>query len=109
MNHRSRYFAAVTLLVISSSPVRAETPEFRPALLGNFPRSLINTINTESLMKRGQKDGIVMFTAGISNSGYGYVWQTYRGNTEFRTPLQRADGPNLPGPIHTSDLQASSC
>ncbi|MFL6588842.1 MAG: hypothetical protein ACJ8M4_01580 [Chthoniobacterales bacterium] len=79
MNARSHYLAAVTFLVISSSSLIAETPEFRPALLGNFPRSLINTINTESLMKRGQKDGIVMFTAGISNSGYGYVWQTYRG------------------------------
>lgn len=58
----------------------AETlPEFRPALLGMHTRSLINTMNAESLMKRGQGDGVVMFTATITASGRGYVWETYRG------------------------------
>lgn len=63
-----------------SVPAKAETlPEFRPALLGTYSRSLINTINTESLMKRGQGDALIMFTAGISPLGRGYVWETYRG------------------------------
>src|SRR4051812_42588600 len=79
MNYRIHYFAAAALLLLLSTPVMAETPEFRPALLGSYRRSLINTINTESLMKRGQGDAVLMFTAGISQSGYGYVWQTYRG------------------------------
>ncbi|PYI91411.1 MAG: hypothetical protein DME97_14085 [Verrucomicrobia bacterium] len=80
MTYRTHYLATVTLLSLLSAPVLAETlPEFRPALLGSFRRSLINTINTESLMKRGQGDAVVMFTAGISASGYGYVWETYRG------------------------------
>ena len=80
MNYRTHYRATVTLLALLSAPVMAETlPEFRPALLGSYRRSLINTINTESLMKRGQGDAVVMFTAGISASGYGYVWETYRG------------------------------
>jgi hypothetical protein len=78
MNFRLHYFTILAMLALFSAPVMAET-QYRPALLGMYRRSLINTINTESLMKRGQRDGIVMFTAGISASGYGYVWQTYRG------------------------------
>jgi hypothetical protein len=80
MNFRARYFPIVTVLAFLSAPVFAESlPDVRPALLGTFSRSLINTINTESLMKRGQGDAIVMFTAGVSPNGYGYVWRTYRG------------------------------
>jgi TonB family protein len=80
MNYRSLSFAPIVLLAFLIAPVMGESlPEFRPALLGTFRRSLINSINTESLMKRGQRDAVVMFTAGISNSGYGYVWRTFRG------------------------------
>ncbi|MFN2622203.1 MAG: energy transducer TonB [Chthoniobacterales bacterium] len=80
MNYRIQFFAAIALLWLLSVPATAETlPEFRPALLGSFSRSLINTINTESLVKRGQGDAVVMFTAGISESGYGHIWETYRG------------------------------
>ena len=78
MNYPIRIIAAA-LSALLLGQVKAETPQFRPALLGHFKRSLINTINTESLMKRGQGDAIVMFTAGVSESGYGYVWETYRG------------------------------
>jgi len=80
MNSRIHYFATVAMLALLSAPVMAETlPEFRPALLGTYRRSLINTINTESLMKRGQGDAVLMFTAGVSPLGFGYVWETYRG------------------------------
>jgi hypothetical protein len=80
MNYRTHFLATFALLSLLSVPALAETlPEFRPALLGSYSRSLINTIDTQSLMKRGQGDAIVMFTAGISESGYGYVWRTYRG------------------------------
>lgn len=77
MNHRIHPFAIVAILGLLASPLMAQ--QFRPAQLGHYKRSLINTINTESLMKRGQGDAIVMFTAGVSASGYGYVWETYRG------------------------------
>ena len=79
MNSRIYYLFNVVLLGLCLTPVMAETPQFRPALLGNYARSLVNTIDTESLMKRGQGDAVVMFTAGISENGRGYVWQTYRG------------------------------
>jgi hypothetical protein len=80
MNYRNLHFATIALLALLTAPLKAETePEFRPTLLGTYRRSLINTINTESLMKRGQGDAVVMFTAEISELGYGYVWETYRG------------------------------
>jgi hypothetical protein len=80
MNCRIHLLATLGLVSFFSATAFAETePEFRPALLGTYRHSLINTINTESLMKRGQGNAVLMFTAGISQNGYGYVWQTYRG------------------------------
>src|SRR5215212_301990 len=62
---RSRHAAA--LLFLSFGSLSAETlPEFRPALLGHGRRSMVNLINAESLMKRGQGDAIVMFSCGVS-------------------------------------------
>lgn len=53
-------------------------PEFRPALLGHGRRSLVNLINTESLMKRGQGNAIIMFSCGVTPLGDGYSMQVYR-------------------------------
>lgn len=36
-------------------------PEFRPALVGNGPKSLANLIDTEKLVRAGQQDAVVMF------------------------------------------------
>lgn len=80
MNYRLQHFVTIGFFALLSAPVMAETlPDFRPALLGTYRQSLINKIDTQSLMKRGQGDAILMFTAGVSASGYGYVWETYRG------------------------------
>src|ERR1043165_4915612 len=76
--YRSRSFAALALLFLSAPVFAQGLPEFRPALLGTHHQSLINKINTESLMKRGQCEAVVMFTAGISELGHGYIWETYR-------------------------------
>lgn len=57
----------------------AAGPDSRPALLGHHKRSLINLINADALMKRGQADAIVMFSCGVSNLGFGYGMQVYRG------------------------------
>jgi hypothetical protein len=59
--------------------------QFRPALLGHHKLSLINTIDTQMLMKRGQGDGFVMFACGVSEQGNGYWSTTFRAspNTEL--------------------------
>ena len=64
---------------------RAESlPQFRPALLGRHAKSLVNIIDTQGLMKRGQGDGFVMFGCAVSQYGDGYWSRTYRAspNTE---------------------------
>ena len=60
-------------------------PQFRPALLGHDQHSLINTIDTQGLLKRGQGDGFVMFGCAVSQYGEGYWSRTYRSsaNTEL--------------------------
>lgn len=66
------------LLTLSRAALAESLPKYRPALLGHHKRSLINLIDTQSLMKRGQKDAIVMFECGVSALGYGFDSRTYR-------------------------------
>jgi TonB family protein len=54
-------------------------PEFRPALVGTGPNSLINTIDTSDLIKKGQKDAVVMFTCLVAPTGDIARSGTYRG------------------------------
>ncbi len=52
----------------SPSPT-PKLPEFRPALVGTAPNSLINTIDTVDLIKKGQKEGAVMFSCLVAPTG----------------------------------------
>jgi TonB family protein len=52
----------------SASPT-PKLPEIRPALIGTAPNSLINTIDTAELIKKGQKEAAVMFTCLVAPSG----------------------------------------
>jgi TonB family protein len=54
-------------------------PEFRPALVGTGPNSLINTIDTADLIKKGQKDAAVMFTSLVAPTGEIARSGAYRG------------------------------
>jgi hypothetical protein len=54
-------------------------PEFRPALVGTGPNSLINTIDTADLIKKGQKDAAVMFSCLVAPGGEIARSGTYRG------------------------------
>jgi TonB family protein len=54
-------------------------PEFRPALVGTGPNSLINTIDASDLIKKGQKDAVVMFTCLVAPTGDIARSGTYRG------------------------------
>ena len=57
----------------------ASPSRIQPALLGKHNRSLVNLIDANSLMKRGQGDGLVMFSCGVTRLGFAYGVQVYRG------------------------------
>src|SRR5205809_2505574 len=64
----------------SPSPLpRPTLPEFRPALVGTAPNSLINTIDTADLMKKGQKEAAVMFSCLVAPTGQIVTSGAYRG------------------------------
>lgn len=53
-------------------------PEYRPALLGHHARSLVNLIDTQSLMKHSQGDSFLMFETAVNALGRAYDSRTYR-------------------------------
>jgi TonB family protein len=64
----------------SPSPSPGSTlPEFRPALIGTAPNSLINTIDTADLIKKGQKEAAVMFSCLVAPTGNVVRSGAYRG------------------------------
>lgn len=67
-----------------ATPAAAELPRYRPALLGIGPNSVINRIDTADLIKRGQRDGSVMFCCSVTKTGEIATTWTYRG-----TPVSR--------------------
>src|SRR5215472_17232608 len=52
-----------------STEAPSEVSAYRPILLGKGPNALINRIDTASLVKGGQKDGLVMFTCSVDKTG----------------------------------------
>jgi TonB family protein len=89
---RLRIFCFVGLL-LSADPASAQTPkpgspspsptpklpEVRPALVGTAPNSLINTIDTADLIKKGQKEAAVMFSCLVAPTGEIVRSGAYRG------------------------------
>ncbi len=68
----------------SPDPKQEELPKYRPALLGTGPAALINRIDSVGLIKRGQKNGSVMFCCSVTRTGeVSHVW-TYRGTPESK-------------------------
>jgi hypothetical protein len=73
-------FLAISLwLVVDLAQSQADPlPRFRPALPATGPAGLINQIDREGLLKKGQKEVSVMFCCCITTSG-GILWhRTYR-------------------------------
>src|SRR5664279_3940567 len=72
-------------ITLSQVALAEGLPQFRPALLGNHKKSLINLIDTEMLLKRGQGDGFVMFGCSVTPYGNAGWSRTYRcsANTEL--------------------------
>jgi TonB family protein len=62
----------------SPSP-KPTLPEFRPALIGTGPDSLINRIDTADLIKKGQKEAAVMFSCLVAPTGDVFRSGAYRG------------------------------
>lgn len=59
-------------------------PMYRPALLGTSRDSLVNRIDTADLIKKGQKDAVIMFSCLVTPTG-DIVWSgTYRGTPESK-------------------------
>jgi outer membrane biosynthesis protein TonB len=62
----------------SATPVSAQLPQYRPALLGTGPNSVINRIDTAALIREGQKDGQLLFCCSVRKEGrIAHTW-TYR-------------------------------
>ena len=70
----------------SASPL--EAPMYRPIVLGKGPNSLINRIDTQALIKAGQKDALIMFTAFVDKAGKMVESAVYRPSANS-DPLQQ--------------------
>jgi hypothetical protein len=68
-----------SLFLGATFPTEAEpsAPRFRPAVLGTGPDSLVNQIDTQDLVKEGQKDGAIMFCCRIATTGEVVSYTTY--------------------------------
>ena len=62
----------------------ATLPMYRPVLLGTGPDSLINRIDTADLVRKGQKDGAVMFSCSVKKDGSVASVSTYRGTPDSK-------------------------
>jgi hypothetical protein len=52
-----------------ASPSEAPLPQYRPALLGSGPLSMINRIDTQALVQAGQKDASLLFCCSVARTG----------------------------------------
>lgn len=79
-----RRIIALTALLLFGVPgfltlhAQGVRPQFRPAVLGTGPDSLVNRIKTADLLKKGQKAGAVMFCCRVSKTGEVTWSKTYR-------------------------------
>jgi Gram-negative bacterial TonB protein C-terminal len=53
----------------SATVAPAQLPQYRPALLGTGPTSVINRIDTAGLIRDGQKDGQLYFRCSVGKTG----------------------------------------
>jgi hypothetical protein len=67
-------------------------PLYRPVLLGKGPDALINRIDTQDVVKKGQKDAILMFVCSVRKTGQIEWSAVYRGTPNsdaLREELQK--------------------
>ena len=62
----------------------AQPTDARPAILVAGPKSLINVLDAQRIMKRGQKDAVVSFSLGITSWGDPAGMLTYQGSPDSK-------------------------
>lgn len=72
-------FSLLSLGVSTLTLSAAGLPEFQPALPVRGPHSLVNLIDTQSLVKRGQGSATVMFNCVVGELGNAGGLEFYRG------------------------------
>ena len=86
------FFAIILLSVVDlgwsqvdvGSSRSATLPMYRPVLIGTGPDSLINRIDTADLIRKGQKDGAIMFSCSVRKDGTAASISTYRGTADSK-------------------------
>jgi TonB family protein len=71
-------------------------PTFRPVLLGQGPNALINRIDEQDLIRKGQKDALIMFMCAVRKTGELEWSATYRGTPDsdfLKQELQKRISP----------------
>ena len=97
----------------STAPSATATglPMFRPVLIGQGPTALINRMDEQDLVRKGQKDALVMFLCAVKKDG-GVEWSaTYRGTPdsdilkqELQKRISPASNPRFIPAVHDHQL-----
>lgn len=66
------------LLIVDLGKLQATELQFRPALIGNGPKALVNLIDTNKLVEKGQGNALLMFKCNVSRSGHAGSYIAYR-------------------------------
>jgi len=81
---------------VTPSARPADLPMFRPVLLGQGHNALIDRIDEQDLVSKGQKDALIMFMCAVKKDG-GVEWSAiYRGTPDsdfLKQELQRRISP----------------
>ena len=82
----------------STAPSATATglPMFRPVLIGQGPSTLINRIDEQDLVRKGQKDALIMFICAVRKTGELEWSATYRGTPDsdfLKQELQKRISP----------------
>lgn len=98
------FFAADVQLAPSAPPKAAQSPQaasatpaprlpqYRPALLGTGPLSVINLINMQELVRKGQKDASLMFGCAVMKNGEvvnSWVYRATEGSADLEGEVFR--------------------
>jgi TonB family protein len=67
---------------VAPSGNTAQQPMFRPVLLGQGPNALINRIDEQDLIRKGQKDALIKFMCVVRKTGELEWSATYRGTPD---------------------------